>query len=146
MPDGKFSFVIPKDLPVGDYSILITTTDGQTIERIGALTVSGVASSACGEGSKVWTKRISETQAKVYMKCPAIGDSYSFSVQEGGSGAYDTRLTRTLQSEDSDEQLFNENGRYIVRTVELGEITRIRISINGETVWQVRYNAGSFGG
>lgn len=68
------------------------------------------------------------------------------SVQEDGVGEYETRLTRTLQSEDSDEQIFNSVGRYIVRTVELQEKTRIRIFVNGERVWQVVYNKDSFGG
>ena len=146
-PDGTFRFTVPAGLLPGTYSLFMTTASGEIIEHVEAVIIPGAYNPAgCDAGSNVWTKKISETQAKVYMKCPVVGDIYSFSVQEDGVGEYETRLTRTLQSEDSDEQIFNSVGRYIVRTVELQEKTRIRIFVNGEKVWQVVYNRGSFGG
>lgn len=145
--DGTFRFTVPAGLLPGTYSLFMTTASGEIIEHVEAVIIPGAYNPAgCDAGSNVWTKKISETQAKVYMKCPVVGDTYSFSVQEDGVGEYETRLTRTLQSEDSDEQIFNSVGRYIVRTVELQEKTRIRIFVNGEKVWQVVYNRGSFSG
>jgi len=47
---------------------------------------------------------------------------------------------KTINSESDPAHRFNSQGRYIVRTIELDEINRIRIRIDDDEVWKVRYN------
>jgi hypothetical protein len=87
-----------------------------------------------------WTQRISDSQAKAYIKCPAKGQKYRILQQTGGSGSYDSIFVKTLTDENDSTQVFNEFGRYIVRTIDLEDINRLRITVDDEELWKVRYN------
>ena len=88
-----------------------------------------------------WTKRISDSQAKVYVKYPTIGEKVRISHQTGGNGEYNTIYVKTTTSETMDGLRIVEGvGTYIVRTINLADINRIRVTIGDETTVQVRYN------
>ena len=89
---------------------------------------------------QAWTKRISSGEAKVYIKCGEIGTSYRIQVQDAATGEYRTVITRTLASEDDDRQVFNDNGRYLIRTLEIKDRLRIRVLAGDDIVRQNVYN------
>lgn len=140
--DSRVVFTVPETLEPGSYD-LVVVSGGQSVrvqEQI-VITSSGVQAAAGCEGQQpnLWTKRISETEAKVYIKCGTPGVSYRIDVQQN-SGDYETLITRTLVDENDDRQVFNSVGRYIVRTIDLESKTRIRIFADDEKQWQVVYN------
>lgn len=149
--ENSFVFTVPDGLQSGTYDLTVVS-GGQNVQVqepvvIGeGLTVEEAAAICDGQEPSVWTQRISVTQAKAYIKCGTPGVSYRVSVQQNGSGPYDTLITRTLTDIYDDRQLFNTVGRYIVRTIDLTERTRIRIYSDEEKLWQVVYNKDSFGG
>ena len=87
-----------------------------------------------------WTKRISQTEVKVYIKNPEPGKKYRILHQTGGSGTFESVFVKTIESTTDSSLRFNAQGRYIVRTIDLDEINRIRIRIDDDEVWKVRYN------
>ena len=100
-----------------------------------------IANAICdGVAPSWWTQRISDTQAKAYIKCPAVGEKYRILQQTGGSGSYDSIFAKTLTDENDSTQVFNEFGRYIVRTIDLENINRIRVTVGENQMVQVRYN------
>jgi len=61
--------------------------------------------------------------------------------QTGGSGSYETIYVKTTSSETMDGLRIVEGiGTYIVRTIDLADINRIRVTVGDETPVQVRYN------
>jgi hypothetical protein len=46
----------------------------------------------------------------------------------------------TIPDEADSRQRFNEFGRYLVRTIDMSTINRIRILVDGVESWKVRYN------
>ena len=146
--DDNFSFVMPEGIVGGLYDLDVTV-DGVSISvqsTLQVLSVGDAASICDGQSPTLWTKAVSPTQAKAYIKCGTPGVSYKVQVQTDGVGEYETVITRTLEDIYDDRQVFNGVGRYIVRTLDLQDVTRIRILADDEREWQVRYNAGSFGG
>ena len=90
---------------------------------------------------KAWTVRISDTLAKVYVKYPELGEKLRISHQTGGSGSYETIFVKTISSENDSNLVVNENGKYIVRNIDLADGTnRIRVTSGDTTEVQVRYN------
>jgi hypothetical protein len=87
----------------------------------------------------VWTKRISQTQAKVYIKCPEIGARYQILAQYD-NGDYTPRMNLIVASESDDRQRMGPSGRYLVRTVEINQRTRINITADGDLIRKVVYN------
>ena len=91
-----------------------------------------------------WTKRISDSQAKVYVKYPTIGQKVRISHQTGGNGEYKTVCVKTTTRETMDGLRIVEGvGIYIVRTINLVDINRIRVTVGDERMVQVRYNGQS---
>jgi hypothetical protein len=87
-----------------------------------------------------WAVRISDTQAKVYVKYPTVGERVRIGHQTGGSGDYTTVYVKTTVSENDEAMIVNEHGSYIVRTIDLEDINRIRVTVGEQTFVQVRYN------
>lgn len=144
--DNQFIMTVPEGVSAGTHDLKIqssignlTYLDGFVVSSAGA---DNAAANAVCEGAEPswWTKRISDTQAKAYIKCPEVGQKYEITHQTGGSGGYDGIFAKTLASIDDETQIFSDIGRYIVRTIDLEDVNRIRISVDGEKLWQVRYN------
>ena len=137
--ENSFQIVIPEGIPAGTYDLQITSSIGN-LTYLDAITVSGsVTSSSYGEVF-AWTKRISDSQVKVYVKYPTIGEKIRIGHQTGGSGSYETVFVRTLDSETDESLTVNIHGSYIVRTIDLENINRIRVTVGDERMVQVRYN------
>ena len=134
--EGSFQIVIPDGVSPGTYDLQIESSIGN-LTYLDAVTIAG--SSFYGEVS-AWTVRISDTQAKVYVKYPTIGEKIRISHQAGGSGSYETVFVKTLDSESDESLTVNIHGSYIVRTIDLEDINRIRVTVGDERVVQVRYN------
>ena len=131
---------VPAGLEPGTYDLVIESSIGN-LTYLDAITVIGSTSVGCdSEPMSYWTTRISDTQAKVYIKCPEIGSKLRILHQTGGSGEYDVPFVKTISSYDDPSLVVNEFGIYVVRTVDLQAINRIRIRIDDAEVWKVRYN------
>ena len=143
--DETFVLVFPDGVTEGTHDLVVqssigilTHTDGFLVRLAG--TDLETSAGCVGVQTTVWTQRISDTQAKAYIKCPEAGKKYRILHQTGGSGSYESVLARTLESQDDTVQVFNEFGRYIVRTIDLVDINRLRITVDDSEVWKVRYN------
>lgn len=145
-PDGKVTILIPEGVPLGLNDIVIISDAGRLIVQDAiyikslALSDEAAASKCEGQTPKAWTKRTGSNEAKLYIKCGEVGTSYRVEVQRDGSGSFETLITRTLSSELDDRQVFNDLGRYFVRTLDIGEKLRVRIYAGEELMWQVVYN------
>jgi surface protein len=139
-------FIVPEGVEVGVHDITIVSDNGRMsmLDAIGIKDLTTAAESASAicatQGVTVWTKRLSDTLAKAYIKCAEVGTSYRIQVQRNGVGDYKTIYTRTPNSEADDRQVFNDFGRYFIRSIELGTKTRIRILSDGNRIWKVVYN------
>ena len=148
--DDHFLMTFPFGIEPGTYDLVISSAignltylDGFFFSSTGGSTGDGnqAANAACeGVETSYWTQRISDTQAKAYLKCPEVGKKYRILQQTGGSGEYTSILAKTLTDENDTTQVFNEFGRYIVRTIDLEAINRIRIRVDDVELWKVRYN------
>ena len=74
------------------------------------------------------------------MKYPTIGQKVQITQQTGGSGPYEEIFGKTLQSENDESLRVNIHGSYIVRTIDLEGINRLRVTIGDTRIVQVRYN------
>ena len=141
---GSFEIVVPEGLAAGTYDLQIESSLGN-LTYLDAITITettSVEAASYGEMS-AWTKRISDTQAKVYVKFPTVGEKVRISHQTGGSGSYETVYVKTTSSETMEGLRIVEGvGTYIVRTIDLADINRIRVTVGDETPVQVRYNRG----
>ena len=138
--EGEVIVVIPRDAQDGIASLELDFLYGR-VTYIDAFIVETEVQNQLEYGETyAWTRRISETEAKVYVKYPAIGEKLEILVQYGGEGEYETVFAKTISSPTDEALIANENGRYIVRTVELGAINRFRVILGGERLVQVRYN------
>jgi hypothetical protein len=143
---GEAIFIVPEGLQLGVHDMTIVTDSGQLTvqDAIGLLTLTPAAQTAnevCEvQGPNVWTKRISDTEAKVYIKCGEVGVNYSVQAQFGRSGPYSTVLTRTPSSFADARQVFNDFGRYFVRTQSFSASVRLRIFAGDQLLWKVVYN------
>ena len=138
----SFQIIIPDGLAAGTYDIQIQSSIGN-LTYLDGITITESTSDETAEYGemKAWTKRISDTQAKVYVKFPTVGEKVRISHQTGGSGEYNTVYEKTTSSETMDGLRIVEGvGTYIVRTIDLEEINRIRVTVGDETPVQVRYN------
>jgi predicted outer membrane repeat protein len=136
----SFEMVVPEGLAPGNYDLEIQSSIGN-LTYLGAFVVSSssVSSQAFGEVT-AWTKRVSDTQVKVYVKYPTVGEKLRIGHQSGGSGSYESVYVKTTASEDDPSMIVNEHGSYIVRTVDLENINRIRVTVGDQRLVQVRYN------
>ena len=138
--NSRLEVVVPEGLAPGTYDLYIQSSIGN-LTYLDALVITGTPGTTCsGESTSYWTTRISDTQAKVYIKCPALDAKIRILHQTGGSGEYDVPFVKTITSVDDSSLVVNEFGTYIVRTIDLDEINRIRIRIGDDEVWKVRYN------
>ena len=141
--DTALQIIVPRGLEPGVYDIEVYTTAGN-LTYLQAFTIFGAtftgASTCVNEPMSWWTKRISATEVKAYIKCPELDRKLRILIQYGGSGEYEVPYVKTLRSNDDPSLIVNSFGTYIVRTIELEEINRVRIRIDDEEVWKVRYN------
>jgi hypothetical protein len=136
----QFTVTVPNGLTPGTYDLVIESTLGN-LTYLDALVITASVGTTCtGESMSYWTTRISDNQAKVYIKCPQLDAKIRILHQTGGSGEYDVPFVKTITSLDDSSLVVNEFGTYIVRTIDLDEINRIRIRIGDDEVWKVRYN------
>ena len=110
----------------GDLVVIKTVTIGTVTSDYGTVSA--------------WTKDMGDGTAKVYVKFPTIGDKVRIGHQTGGSGSYETIFVKTIASESDSALTVNSNGSYIVRTIDLEDINRIRVTVGDERLVQVRYN------
>lgn len=146
--DEELTFSAPANFTPGEYSVSLIFGGGSLLlqERIAFSEDNGIIPTGiCSDQPKVWTKRISETQAKMYIKCPDVDVKYTATHQQDG-GEYEEFFARTIADETDDAQFYNGSSRYFVRTIDLAQKSRIKIYENGELKWQVVYNEGSFSG
>ena len=140
---NSFQIVIPDGISPGTYDLQIESSLGN-LTYLDAMTVAGAisseASTCVDEPMSWWTTRISSSEAKVYIKCPELDRKLRILIQYGGSGEYEVTYVKTLRSDDDPSLIVNSFGTYIVRTIELEEINRVRIRIDDEEVLKVRYN------
>jgi hypothetical protein len=144
--DDHFMMIAPEGLTPGIYNLEVQSSLGNLTYLDGFVVTDAsanfsAANAVCdGVEPSWWTQRISDTQAKAYIKCPAVGEKYRILQQTGGSGEYTSIFAKTLTDENDTTQVFNEFGRYIVRTIDLEGINRIRIRVDDVELWKVRYN------
>jgi uncharacterized repeat protein (TIGR02543 family) len=143
-----FMMTLPEDLSPGTYDLVVQSSIGN-LTYLDAITILGSSAARDSEtiestsyGSvTAWTKRISDTQAKVYVKFPTVGEKVRIGHQRGGSGSYESVYVKTTSSETMEGLRTVEGvGTYVVRTIDLGEINRIRVTVGDEELVQVRYN------
>ena len=144
--NDSIQILLPSGLAPGTHDVHIqssignlTYLDGITITE-SAVPESKVSSVEYGEMT-AWSTRVNDSQAKVYVKFPTVGEKVRISHQTGGSGEYNTVYVKTTSSETMDGLRIVEGiGTYIVRTIDLSDINRIRVTVADETPVQVRYN------
>jgi hypothetical protein len=140
-----FMMTLPEGLTNGTHDLVVQSSIGN-LTYLDAITVVGTAQEveASEQGFaevSAWTKRISDTQLKVYVKYPTVGEKVRISRQTGGSGDYETVYVKTTSSETMQGLRVVEGvGTYIVRTINLSNINRIRVTVGGSELVQVRYN------
>jgi uncharacterized repeat protein (TIGR02543 family) len=141
--ETRFEIVIPKGLAPGTHDLKLQTSLGN-LTYLDAITITPQAEDTSPiEFAEVssWTKRISDDQLKVYVKFPTVGEKVRISHQTGGSGSYETVYVRTTSSETMEGLRIVEGvGTYIVRTINLSDINRIRVTVGDEELVQIRYN------
>jgi hypothetical protein len=138
-----FLILIPKGITPGTYDLQIFTDFGNLTYLDGITIQAQTRNLSPVEFAEVssWTKRISDDQVKVYVKFPTVGEKVRISHQTGGSGSYETVYVRTTSSETMEGLRVVEGvGTYIVRTIDLADINRIRVTVGDEEMVQVRYN------
>jgi hypothetical protein len=137
LSDSAIQIAIPETLAAGVYDIELISSIGNLTYLdvpIGEQTVS------YGEQS-AWTKRISDSQVKVYVKFPEIGKKLRILHQTAGAGDYRTVFVKTISATDDEAlRVVAGVGSYIVRTIDLEQINRIRIRVDDAELWKVRYN------
>jgi hypothetical protein len=140
--NDEFEVSIPEGLEPGTYDLEITSSAGN-LTYLDAITIVGTTSVETTSYGEVtaWTSRISDTQVKVYVKFPTVGEKVRISHQTGGSGSYESVYVKTTSSETMEGLRIVEGvGTYVVRTIDLSDINRIRVTVGDEELVQVRYN------
>lgn len=132
--DDYLELALPENIRAGNHDLYLESSLGN-LTHLDAIVISDY-----GEMS-AWTKRISDTEAKVYVKYPTVGEKLTISHQTGGNGSYETVYVKTTSSETMEGlRVVAGVGSYIVRTIDLVDINRIRVEIGDERPVQVRYN------
>jgi hypothetical protein len=139
--NSLFVMTLPAGLTDGVHDLVIQSSLGN-LTYLDGLLISGETVEVFSYGEvSAWTSRISDSQIKVYVKFPTVGEKVRISHQVGGSGDYNTVYVKTTSSETMDGLRIVEGvGTYIVRTIDLAEINRIRVTVGDEVLVQVRYN------
>lgn len=146
---GEVVFIVPEGVQLGQNDLTLITDAGRLTVQDAIIinnltTAAETATDICStQGPNAWTKRISQDEAKLYIKCGETGISYRVEVQVAG-GSYTTLITRTPASETDARQVFNDFGRYFVRSVSIYDRLRVRIYGGGQLMWQVVYNFDSW--
>jgi hypothetical protein len=120
----------------GVYSISFTTSFGKLIIQDSLIVK--LASNPDLTGSRFFTKRISETQIKVYAKNIIEIGKVQFIVN-GRELAW-VRAANQLVPKLRGVQKNNQTSYYLVRTIELDKRQRIEIRVNDQRVRFVTYN------
>jgi surface protein len=142
-----FMMTLPEGLGSGTYDLVIQSSIGNLtyLDAIKINTRTEIETETVQEAEyglvSAWTKRISDGQVKVYVKFPTVGEKVRISHQTGGAGSYESVYVRTTSSETMEGLRIVEGvGTYIVRTIDLEGINRIRVTVGDQTLVQVRYN------
>jgi hypothetical protein len=139
---NHFMMKLPLGLEPGTHDLVVESAIGN-LTYLDAITIDGtnpVGAVSYGDMHS-WTKRISDDQAKVYVKFPTVGEKVRIGHQTGGSGSYETVYVRTTSSETMEGLRIVEGvGTYVVRTIDLENINRIRVTVGEQRLVQVRYN------
>ncbi len=139
-PDGSLSVDLVTDRQDTGIGTISVEFGGKTYTRKFAIGAFGSFDPKTFSEVSAWTTRLNDSQAKVYVKYPTVGEKLRISQQIGGTGEYETIFVNTIESEDDPALTVNEEGTYIVRTIDLEDINRIRVTVGDETLVQVRYN------
>jgi uncharacterized repeat protein (TIGR02543 family) len=83
--------------------------------------------------TKIWTKRISANQVKVYVKFPEMGSNYQIRLQKN-DGDFRRVMSKTINTTSDTDLLLVGTSYYLVRTIDLpGEGRyRIEVTVDGE--------------
>jgi predicted outer membrane repeat protein len=139
--NDSFVMTLPAGLSDGVHDLVIQSSLGN-LTYLDGISIAGETVEVFSYGEvSAWTSRISDTQLKVYVKFPTVGEKVRISHQTGGTGSYETVYVRTTSSETMEGLRIVEGvGTYVVRTIDLEEINRIRVTVGDEELVQVRYN------
>lgn len=119
---------VSESLAPGQYDLTVVI-DGneQVFENYVVILSTSQPQTSC------WTKRISDTEAKIYIKYVGLGERYSIGHQTAGVGEYDPVTTIIAETFEDDRLRFAIGAYYIVRTITLEPgINRINVYVNGE--------------
>lgn len=135
--DNELQISVSENKQPGEYYLkLITPTASVAIDK--PLIVETEVSVESDE-LEAWTKRISDTQAKVYVKNP-VGKGKVQVFVNGEEIAWIRAENNTdpkLRMMDSGPMA---GVSYLVRTIELTDANRIAVELDGEQLLSVRYN------
>jgi hypothetical protein len=137
--DTVLVFALPMDLGLGTFDLVLTSPSG-SLTLMSALTVSDSAERPNIGDMRPVVRRVSASEVKVYIMNVQVGSSIQILHQTGGSGPYRRVLNRTIRTESDPVLRQGPSGGYIVRTIRLAEINRVRVVINGVVVRHVRYS------
>jgi hypothetical protein len=132
--DNQVKFIIPEVDP-GNYSIVIESNLGKVTVLVD-LEIEKTSIESLNEPFGAWTKKISDTEVKVYAKNPIGNGKVQFFV-DGNEIAW-------VRAEDEEEPKLRQaaGSYYLVRTVKLTDSKQaIEIYLDGERVWRAAYTA-----
>jgi hypothetical protein len=131
--DGVLTFTVP-ELEAGEYSVTGEFNSGTVIFDLGL----EIIPSANYAESNVWTKKISDTEVKVYAKNPMGQGKIQFFVD-------DEEIAWIRAEDETDPKLIKPtDDYYLVRTVELTDSKQaIEIYIDGVRAWRAAYTVSS---
>lgn len=139
---SSFEISLPVDIEAGLHQLTVYAGSQKILvqERINIpLKVAGF--DICAEqGPRLWTKRLSDSESKVYIKCAEVGVKYQVLAQTNGSGSYEEIFWTRLEDINDESQRFAGESRYFVRSVDIEQKLRLRLIENGQVVNQVVYN------
>ncbi len=139
---GQITFTIPRDTQSGDYRISFESNQG-VVELSNLITVVAAEQEATDDSANAlnaWTKRLSDTEAKIYAKNPAGQGKVQFFVN-GEEIAW-------VRAEDNNDPKLRvidsgpmQGTAYLVRTVELlAGKNVLEVYVDGERVRRTAYS------
>lgn len=123
-----FEITVPESLAPGQYDLTVVIDGNEQVFENYVVILS-----TSQPQTRFWTKRISDTEAKVYIKYVGLDRQYSIGHQTAGVGEYDPLTTITAETFEDDRLRFAIGAYYIVRTITLEPgINRINVYVDGE--------------
>lgn len=136
LTDTGFNLRVPCGLASGTYDLVVTSSFGN-LKVQDAVVVEG--SVCAGEGFKAWTKRMSDSEVKIYAKNVAAAGKIQFFVN-----GQEVAWVRAADATDPKLRVISDGpmagANYLVRTVTLNEgKNRFEIKLDGVRVWRATY-------